>query len=162
MKEGTVAALVKWLISAAIGLWISVPAAVRILAIICCFDVLTGLLSHKCNLRELLRRICVSLILVLAIHYVYSMAKQEAGLNVGFDIASMVGVWYIFAELISIAHNCVDAGGDVPPLVLDWLDKAQGLTSREHDEIQALRLKQSQEMTALDVKQSQERSRREP
>ncbi|HXB11669.1 MAG TPA: hypothetical protein VNZ45_06770, partial [Bacteroidia bacterium] len=64
-------------------------------------------------------------------------------------------LFYSTTEAISIMRNMDAIGVSLPPKILDWLIKAEGLTGADKREIVALKLKQDQEVTALDLKITQ-------
>ena len=64
--------------------------------------------------------------------------------------------FYCLGEAVSILRNADAIGVQLPPKVLDWLVKAEGITGSDKREIIALQLKQGQETTALNLKISQQ------
>lgn len=149
VKDGILVVIVKFCISVVVGVWISVPAAVRVLCILSCIDVFTAFFNSKRHLRDVLRRVALSILLALTVDYVYNVAKIETGLNVGFDIATMVCSFYILGEIIFILQNCAEAGVSLPPALLTLISKAEGLTGVERQELNALSIRQTREVTII-------------
>jgi phage-related holin len=150
------ATVAKWIVAAFAALWVSVPFAIKLLAFLQMLSLFTALFNPLAVLRTEVKRSSLALILTLSVHFVYVVAKDQTGLNLGFDLASMVSTFYCIGTGISILLNFSAAGVEIPPVLLDVLQRADGLTGREKHEIEALKLKQGQEITALDLKQSQD------
>ncbi len=147
----------KWALSLASSLWLSIDVDLRILALLCVADVLLNLLNPVVSLWKTTRRLAGTFILVGIVHIVYRLAKEQTGLNLGFDLASVVSGFYCLGEAIFILKGIDAMGIDIPPALLSLVSKAEGLTGHDKQEIAALQLKQSQENVALDLKQSQEK-----
>ena len=139
------------------GWWLSTPVALKILLTLCFVDVISSVFNSTRHIKADIKRIVLSVLIVLIIFYVYALAKLQAGFNLGFDVASAACVFYILGEFICIARNLTDAGVPLPPQLIKLLAQAEGLTKTEKEEISALQLKQEQESTALDLKQDQKR-----
>ena len=148
---------IKWAISFAASMWLAIDVDLRVLAVLCVADVLVGLINPAVSLFKTARRLAGTFIIVGTVHIVYSMARAQTGLNLGFDLGSVVSGFYCLGEAIVVLKGISAMGIDIPPVLLDLASKAEGLTGHDKQEIIALRLKQSQEDTALDLKQSQDR-----
>ncbi len=147
----------KWGISLIASAWLAIDVDLRILALLCIADVLIVLFNPVASLWKTARRLAVTLILVGTVHIVYRLAKDQTGLNLGFDLASVVSGFYCLGEVIVILKGVSAMGIDIPPALLDLASKAEGLSGHNKQEIAALQLKQNQENVALDLKQSQEK-----
>ncbi len=120
----------KWCAAAVASIWMTVPAAVQLLVILCGFDLLSCLFTKHRSLRLTLRRVAVTLLLCGVIHVVYTMARSLSGFNVGFDIGAAVAMFYVFGEIIEIVLNCSTVV-KIPPKLIEWLETAQGLTNSQ-------------------------------
>ena len=120
----------KWCAAAVASIWLSVPAAVQLLVILCCFDLLSCMFTRHRSLRLTLKRLAVTLLLCGVIHIVYTFAHSLSGFNVGFDIGAAVAMFYVFGEIIEIVLNCSTVV-KIPPKLVQWLETAQGLTGSQ-------------------------------
>ena len=152
----------KWAISLIASMWLAIDIDLRLLAILCVADVLVGLLNPAVSLWKTAKRLTGTFILVGTVHIVYSLAKAHTGLNLGFDLGSVVSGFYCLGEAIFILKGIDAMGIQIPPALLDLASKAEGLTGHDKQEIIALKLKQKQEDIALDLKQSQDNGKVEP
>jgi len=131
-------AFVKWCLAWMLVFWIGLPAAVKLLVILCGFDLLSCLLTHRSGLRETLRRVSVTLLLCGAVHVVYATAKDLSGFNVGFELGTAVALFYVFGELVEITLNCSTVA-PIPPQLVSWLERAQGMTRTQKKQVAALK-----------------------
>lgn len=142
----------KWLIALVISLWTAIDIDIKMLVVLSLVDVITSLFVERRLFFQVTRRLVVTFLLVGVTHYVFSMAKINTGLNVGFDVGAVVCVFYILGELIIIIRNCSDAGLIIPPQLLEILIKAEGLTGSEKKNILGVKLKQDGDSVKLEVK----------
>ena len=152
--SSAIATAVKWLISAAAAIIISVPFAIRLLAALLMVKFFVSLFNPARKLRETVTRSALAMILCLTCHYVFVVGQQQTGLNVGFNVDAMITGFYILQTGLAIIINCSMAGLEIPPALLDMLIKADGMTNLDRAEVTALKLKQQQESAALSLKQN--------
>lgn len=157
MKTSGLVLLLKWLVSGAIAIWISIPIAVQLLTILCAVDLLSSIGNPMRHFRDVLRRIATMLLLVMTVYLVYNTAKQQTGFNVGFDIAAAVCTFYIIGESIYILQNCAAAGLRIPPWLLRLLAKSEDLTRSERRDVETLENQQVADRSSLSVQQAEER-----
>ena len=146
----------KWLIAAIAAIWTPLPLAIQILCIVSMVDLATVLFNPTRRLGLATKRVSIILILTFTICILSDMAKAKAGFNIGFDICSAVAFFYALSAGIRIMQNVNAAGVSLPPVLLDFMSKAEGITGSERDEIDALKLSQGQAVDALAIKQNQE------
>lgn len=145
----------KWIISLFGTLWVAADTDIKILGVLAAADFAISLFNHSVSILLVMRRLAITFILVGTVHFVYSIARAQTGLNVGFDISALVAGFYCLGEAIKILKNADAVGIQLPPVLLDFVSKAEGITGADRQEIIALKLKQSQESVALDLKISQ-------
>ena len=148
----------KWFTSACAAIWTPMPFAMQLLAIVAVANLCTVILNPVRSLGRETKRVSIILILTFTVCFLSDMAKAKAGFNVGFDICAAVAFFYAISLTIRIMQNINAAGVPLPPVVLDLLSKAEGVTGVERDEIDALKLSQSNAVDALAVKQVQEKA----
>lgn len=112
-----------------VSYWVSVPLAFKLLFILFGLDLISCLFTHRASVKVTLRRFVMTLILCLAVYVLFGAAK-ELGFNVGFDVGAGVVLYYVFGETIELASNCSTVI-DLPPWLMNLLEKAQGLTGRQ-------------------------------
>lgn len=127
---------VKAITGAIIGIWLSAPAAVKLLVILFGFDLVSCLFTHRASVKSTLRRFAVTMLLSLAVHILYASAKELTGFNVGFDLGAAVALYYVFGETIELALNCSTVI-DLPPWLMGLLEKAQGMTGKQRRTIES-------------------------
>lgn len=147
-KDNQAVVYVKWVLAALAGIWVSVPAAVQLLCVLSVVDFGTALFDYHTSLRDLTKRLVLAIILTLSVHYCYTMAKAQVGLNLGFDVATVVASFYSLGEILAVMRNCARVGVRMPPRLIDLLSKAEGLTLEDKQELDALREKQTTVATA--------------
>lgn len=148
----------KWIVAFAASLWMDADTDIKILCILACADLAISMFNHSISLFLVIRRLAITFILVGTVHFVYSIARSQTGLNVGFDISALVAGFYCLGEAIKILKNADAVGIQLPPVLLDFVSKAEGITGTDKQEIIALKLKQSQESVALDLKIQQSKN----
>ncbi len=152
----SVAKVVKVAIAAVTSMWMYADTDIKILGILMTADFIISLFNRGVSILMLCRRLGGTVVIVGTIHVIFNIAKEEAKLNIGFDISAMVAMFYCIGEAVTILSKA-SAITRLPPVLLDWLSKAEGITSADKDEILALKLKQTQEIVALDLKISQKK-----
>ena len=151
MKTTWVVMFLKWLVSAFAGLWITIPIAVQLLVVLSFADLVSSIANPGRHLRDVLRRLALMMLLVMVIYYVYTLAKQQTGFNVGFDLGAAVCTFYILGELVYMLQNCAAAGLALPPRLLSLLAKAEDLTLHERSQIADLQAQQVTDRMAKEV-----------
>lgn len=112
--------------------WLGI-LAVPVLLLVACnvIDYLTGLAaapyrgeahtSYK-GIRGIIKKVCMWLLVGVGsmMDIMINYAAEYIGLNVvlPFVVATVVAVWLVFNELISILENMVDIGVKLPPFLL--------------------------------------------
>lgn len=106
---------------------------VPMLILVCCniIDYGTGLCaakyrSEKVNsyksIRGITKKVCMWLLVGVGamIDWLLDFAAEQAGISVKlqFVVASVVAVWLIANEIISILENMTDIGVDLPPFLM--------------------------------------------
>lgn len=148
-------AALKWSVSLTLAAWVSMAFDLKMLVVLSAVDVTTTLFNAQRQFALTTKRLALMFLLVLTVHFLYSIAKTQTGLNLGFDVGAVVCTYYALGEAIIIIRNFVAAGLKIPPQLLDLLSHAEGLTGVERREITALKLKQDQEGVALELKLTQ-------
>lgn len=112
--------------------WLGILAVPVFLLVGCnVLDYITGLMaagyrkqdinSYK-SIRGITKKVCqwllvmVGCVLDAIIQYAVSVAGVE--LRIPFVVATVVAVWLVVNELISILENIIDIGVDIPPFLL--------------------------------------------
>jgi phage-related holin len=138
------------------AVWVSVPFAIKLLCLLSVIDIATGLFHSKKAISLQVKQLSLAIFFTISIHFVLLYAKNQGFFNVGFDLASAVCLFYVMTELISIVQNIDAAGVPVPPQVLEFLEKAEGITTYQKKEVDFLLKKQAAEIEALNSKQKAE------
>lgn len=122
----------KWLATAAMGAWMSVPGSVMTLTAFVIADFVTGLLcaivrksvdSDKA-FRGFVRKVLI-VGLVLVMHY------AEKALGKEFGIETWISGYFIVIECISIVENCARAGVPIPSALVQVLLKVRDFVPAE-------------------------------
>lgn len=142
----------KWFAAIISAAWISIDLDIRILVVLLSIDFATSIINPNRLLAATLKRIAVTVILVVTVHWTYSIARTQGNLNIGLDVATIVCTFYIFGEVVRIISNCAE-WADIPPALLDVLSKAEGMTGRERNELASI--KRRQEAALVEVKENQ-------
>lgn len=115
----------------ALSAWLGVLAVpVYILVLVNVIDYGTGLAAAKYRgeavssyrgFRGIAKKICMWLLVCLGaiVDMLITYGAEQAGitLNLGYAVASLVAVWLICNELISILENIADIGVQLPPFL---------------------------------------------
>ncbi len=94
-------------------------------------DYITGLIASKYRqeqinsykgMRGIIKKVCMWLLVVVGamVDVLIKYATQTMGFNIQipFIIATLVAVWIVVNEIISILENLVDIGIDLPPFLM--------------------------------------------
>lgn len=125
--KGTVIAVVSALMS-----WLGILAIPVFLLVGCnVVDYLTGICAAKYRtepissykgIRGIIKKVCMWLLVVIGawIDILINYAIHTAGieLTIPFVVATVVAVWLVVNEIISILENMIDIGVDMPPFLL--------------------------------------------
>lgn len=125
--KGTVIAVVSALMS-----WLGILAIPVFLLVGCnVIDYLTGICAAKYRtesissykgIRGIIKKVCMWLLVVIGawIDILINYAIHTAGieLTIPFVVATVVAVWLVVNEIISILENMIDIGVDMPPFLL--------------------------------------------
>lgn len=116
----------------ALSSWLGILfVPVMVLVISNIIDYATGLCAAKYrsesiksykSIRGIAKKICMWLLVVVGVilDWLLKYAAEVAGITIAlhFVVASVVAVWLIANELISILENMKDIGVDLPPFLL--------------------------------------------
>lgn len=125
--KGTVIAVISALMS-----WLGILAIPVFLLVGCnVVDYLTGICAAKYRtepissykgIRGIIKKVCMWLLVVIGawIDILINYAIHTAGieLTIPFIVATVVAVWLVVNEIISILENMIDIGVDMPPFLL--------------------------------------------
>lgn len=106
--------------------------AVPVLLLVGCniMDYVTRLMAEACkgevssekSIKGIIKKICQWLLVVVGwiVDVIIQYAAQVAGigLQIPFIVATVVAVWLVVNELISILENIIDIGVKIPPFLL--------------------------------------------
>lgn len=94
-------------------------------------DYITGLIASKYRqeqinsykgMRGIVKKVCMWLLVVVGavVDELIKYATQTMGFNIQipFIVATLVAVWIVVNEIISILENLVDIGIDLPPFLM--------------------------------------------
>lgn len=139
IKAGIIAVfatLTSWLGILAIPMYILVPLNF--------VDYLTGCaaaeergekVNSKKGLKGIVKKACLWLLVALggAIDWLIMYATDIVGLQIPFKfvVASVVAVWLICNELISILENMIDIGVDIPPFLMPLVKRIKGMAEEK-------------------------------
>ncbi len=126
-----VKATVITVVSALMG-WLGILAVPVFLLVGCnVVDYITGLFAAKYrtedinsykSIRGIFKKICMWLLVVvgawLDILINYTIHTAGASLTLPFIVATVVAVWLVVNEMISILENMLDIGVDMPPFLM--------------------------------------------
>ena len=118
-----VSALMSWLGILAVPVFLLVGCNV--------IDYATGLFAAKYRtenissykgIRGIIKKVCMWLLVLVGawidILIRYTAECTGIGLNIPFIVATVVAVWLVVNEIISILENMIDIGVDMPPFLL--------------------------------------------
>lgn len=125
--KGTVIAVISALMS-----WLGILAIPVFLLVGCnVIDYITGICAAKYRtepissykgIRGIIKKVCMWLLVVIGawIDILINYAIHTAGieLTIPFIVATVVAVWLVVNEIISILENMIDIGVDMPPFLL--------------------------------------------
>lgn len=111
--------------------WLGI-LAIPVLLLVGCniMDYVTRLMAEACrgevssekSIKGIIKKICQWLLVVVGwtVDVIIQYAVNVAGvtLNVPFIVATVVAVWLVVNELISILENIIDIGAKIPPFLL--------------------------------------------
>lgn len=118
-----VSALMSWLGILAVPVFLLVGCNV--------LDYITGLLAAKYRteeissykgIRGITKKVCMWLLVLIGawidILIQYTVECAGIGLTIPFIVATVVAVWLVTNEIISILENMIDIGVDMPPFLM--------------------------------------------
>ncbi len=105
-------------------------------------EVITGLFNSAYHLKPETKRIALSLLLTMAVHMVYQYAIGHSELRLPFDAGSAAGFFYCIHSAIKATRNFDAAGVPLPPILLEWLKKAEGLTGADKKALEEIQARQ--------------------
>jgi toxin secretion/phage lysis holin len=107
--------------------------AVPVLLMVGCnvIDYITGLVASKYRkermnsykgIRGIIKKVCMWLLVLIGswidMLINYAAAYMDIGIKIPFIVATVVCVWIIVNEIISILENMMDIGVDMPPFLM--------------------------------------------
>ncbi|MED9905191.1 MAG: phage holin family protein [Lachnospiraceae bacterium] len=118
-------------VSALMG-WLGILAVPVLLLVLCnVIDYGTGIVAAKYRTEEItsykgmkgiVKKVCMWLLIVLGavIDTMLNYAVEYIGLSITlpFIVATVVAVWLLVNEIISILENMIDIGVDMPPFLM--------------------------------------------
>ena len=94
-------------------------------------DYITGLVASKYRkermnsykgIRGIIKKVCMWLLVLIGswidMLINYAAAYMDIGIKIPFIVATVVCVWIIVNEIISILENMMDIGVDMPPFLM--------------------------------------------
>lgn len=112
--------------------WLGILAVPVFLLVGCnIMDYITGLAASKYRTEQInsyksiggiFKKVCMWLLILIGawmdILLNYAFAYMDIALNLPFIVATVVAVWLIASEMISILENMIDIGVSLPPFLL--------------------------------------------
>lgn len=118
-----ISALMSWLGILAIPVFLLVGCnVIDYLTGICAAKYRTESISSYKGIRGIIKKVCMWLLVLIGawIDMLINYAIHTAGieLTIPFIVATVVAVWLVVNEIISILENMIDIGVDMPPFLL--------------------------------------------
>lgn len=118
-----VSALMSWLGILAIPVFLLVGCnLVDYFTGLCAAKYRTEEISSYKGIRGIIKKVCMWLLVVIGawVDVLINYAMETAGVNIGipFVVATIVAVWLVVNEIISILENMIDIGVTMPPFLL--------------------------------------------
>lgn len=131
------------------GLGLAFPSAIKLLMVAMGGEVASSLVNPKVRFTTNLKVVSLSLGLVIWIWLGLHFAQSEWHITGGVDqFISAVCVFYGIGAVVKTLTNLHEAGVSVPPVLIQWLYRAQGLTPAEKRELQSLAAKDQENPNA--------------
>ncbi len=143
-------------VGSALMSWLGILAIPVFLLVGCnVIDYITGLFAAKYRteeissykgIRGIIKKVCMWLLVLIGawLDILINYAIHTAGfeLTIPFIVATIVAVWLVVNEMISILENMIDIGVDIPPFLLPIVkyikkqaeEKARIVEDEENDE----------------------------
>lgn len=124
--------------------------AVPVFCLVGCniIDYITGLIASRYrdeninsykSFKGIAKKVCMWLLVVVGciVDILIKYAAQNMGMdfNIPFIVATIVSVWLITNELISILENMVDIGTPIPPFLLPLIKYIQKTTDKKVEDV---------------------------
>lgn len=113
--------------------WLGI-LAIPVLLLVGCnvIDYITGLMAAKFrqdgkissykSVRGITKKVCMWMLVIVGsfmdILIQYAVEVAGLGITIPFVVATIVAVWLVVNEIISILENLVDIGVDLPPFLM--------------------------------------------
>lgn len=124
-------ALATAVLSAVMG-WLGILAVPVFLMVGCnIVDYITGLMAAGCRkeginsykgIRGIIKKVCMWLLVIVGswidILIRYAVQCTGIGIEVPFIVATVVAMWLVVNEILSILENMIDIGVDMPPFLM--------------------------------------------
>jgi toxin secretion/phage lysis holin len=140
-KDKTIFTTVLSAVFSCLGI-LAIPVALMIVSNI--FDYITGLIATKFrnqkvtsykSIRGIYKKVCMWLLVGVGamIDALIKYASDQVGISfhLNFLVASIVAVWIICNEIISILENVVDIGVNIPPFLLPLVNSIKDQTEKK-------------------------------
>lgn len=129
----------------ALSSWLGILAIPVYLLLACnVLDYITGLMAAKYraekvssykSIRGIIRKICMWLLVivgcVLDIVIGYAISTVGISITLPFIVSTVVAVWLIFNEIISILENIIDMEVQMPPFLMPVVQYAKKLIEQK-------------------------------
>lgn len=128
--------------------WLGILAVPVFLLVLCnVIDYATGLLAAKYRTQEIssyrgmrgiIKKVCMWLLIgigaIIDTMLNYAVEYIGIGITLPFIVATVVAVWLLVNEIISILENMLDIGVDMPPFLLPLV---QNIKKQVEDKVKA-------------------------
>lgn len=139
-----------WLVAgfAALSSWLGILAIpVYLLVLVNVIDYVTGIVAavyrkeavSSCRgIQGIVKKICMWLLVgvgsIIDILVAYGAEQAGLSLHFGYAVGSLVAVWLICNELISILENVADIGVQMPSFLMKLVDRLKGQVETQAEE----------------------------
>lgn len=131
--------------------WLGILAVPVFLLVGCnLIDYFTGLFAAKYRtesinsykgIRGIIKKVCMWLLIVVGAVVDsllnYGAEYMKLGITIPFLVATIVAVWLIVNEIISILENMVDIGVDLPPFLMPLVKNIKNQVESKADTIES-------------------------
>lgn len=92
--------------------------------------------SYK-SIRGITKKVCMWLLVIVGawidVLIQYTVSTIRADVNVPFIVATIVAVWLVVNEIISILENMIDIGVNMPPFLMPLVKRIKGQIEEKAD-----------------------------
>ena len=115
--------------------WLSTPNSIHMLLVLMAIRFLTCLFDPRGSLPLLAKRLAYTALICESVHLMYSMGETNYGWTT--DPTTFTAVFFSVEQVIAILRNGQSIGVGLPPKLIDWLVKAEGLTGTQRSEMES-------------------------